>query len=622
MCSVLCVYIYGSRAARLIRPFRKKFGHHKKMGAEVEKSTIIGIDLGTTNSCVSVIKDRYPKIIRNRTGKRTTPSTVTFGDKIVVGSELVDGDPGATVFGTKRLIGRKFEDPEIQKYIQKLPYKTVSHVNGDAWIKVSDRMFSPSQIAAYILTELKRCAEDFLKSPVSKSVITVPAYFNDSQRQATKDAGRLAGLKVLRVINEPTAAALAYGLGRTENGTIAVFDLGGGTFDISILEIKDGIFEVKSTNGNTHLGGEDIDAEIVDYVIEKAGLRHKAGNMSAGTLKRIRRAAEAAKIELSQADSTRIKALVELRDSPVDTEFGKQDAADKYSVEVDVVLTRNELEDIAEKIVNKTIEPCKKAIKDAKVDLKDIQHVILVGGMTRMPLVQRVVEKIFKRKPIFGVDPEEAVAKGAAVQGGILSGDVNNMLLLDVASLSLGIETVGGIFSPIIRRNTTLPVKETQVFTTSEDNQTEVDINIYQGERPLVKYNKFLGSLKLKNIPRAPKNVPKIEVTFESDANGICKITARDALTKKEQSLELLPSGGLTKSEIERMIKDAETKKICDQKTVYVVESKNKLRKFIEECDAIHADVKGVDELRRMVYSDQFDPEVAERKMEEVRARL
>lgn len=592
------------------------------MGAEVAKSTIIGIDLGTTNSCVSVIKDRFPKIIRNRDGKRTTPSTVTFGDKIVVGSELVENDSRSTVFGTKRLIGRKFNESEIQKYIQKLPYNTVPHVNGDAWIKVSDRLLSPSQIAAYILGELKRSAEDFLKSPVSKSVITVPAYFNDSQRQATKDAGKLAGLEVVRVINEPTAAALAYGLGRTENGTVAVFDLGGGTFDISILEIKDGIFEVKSTNGNTHLGGEDIDAEVTDYIIEKAGLKHKADNMSAGTLKRIRRAAEAAKIELSQADKARIRVSVEFQGIAVNSECNKQDGDEKRREEVDVELTRQELEDLAEKIVNKTVEPCKKAIKDAKVGLRDIQHVILVGGMTRMPLVQRVVEKIFKRKPIFGVDPEEAVAKGAAVQGGILSGDVNNMLLLDVVSLSLGIETVGGIFSPIIRRNTTLPVKETQVFTTSEDNQTEVDINIYQGERPLVKHNKFLGSLKLKDIPCSPKNVPKIEVTFESDANGICKITARDALTKREQSLELLPSGGLTKSEIDRMIKDAETRKGCDQKTVYVMESKNKIRKFIEESSAMHVDAAGVDELRRMLYSDQFDPEAAEKKMEEVKALL
>lgn len=585
------------------------------MGAEVAKTAIIGIDLGTTNSCVSIIKDRFPKIIRNRAGKRTTPSTVTFGDKIVVGSELAEGDPRATVFGTKRLIGRKFDDPEIQKYIQKLPYKTVPHVNGDAWIKVSDRLLSPSQIAAYILSELKRSAEDFLKTPVAKSVITVPAHFNDSQRQATKDAGKLAGLDVVRVINEPTAAALAYGLDRTENGIVAVFDLGGGTFDISILEIKDGIFEVKSTNGNTHLGGEDIDAEVVDYVIEKAGLKHRAGSMSAGTLKRIRRAAEAAKIELSQADKARIRV-------PVEFQAGAADAGEKCSGEVDVVLERHELENLAEKIVNKTVEPCRKAIRDAKVGLGDIQHVILVGGMTRMPLVQRVVERIFKRKPIFGVDPEEAVAKGAAVQGGILSGDVNNMLLLDVVSLSLGIETVGGVFSPIIRRNTTLPVKETQVFTTSEDNQTEVDINIYQGERPLVKYNKFLGSLKLKDIPCAPKNVPKIEVTFESDASGICKITARDALTKKEQSLELLPSGGLTKDEIDRMVKDAEAKKSCDQKSVYVLESKNKIRKFIEECDAMHAGAEGVDKLRRMVSSDQFDLEAAERKMEEVKARL
>ncbi|KAF7682431.1 Mitochondrial-type heat shock protein 70 [Astathelohania contejeani] len=527
---------------------------------------IIGIDLGTTNSVVSIMENNKPRILDNEEGKRTTPSVVAFDSEgVLVGNpakQKLLTDPKNTFFGTKRLIGRKFDDPAIQQYIKNLPFPTYAHKNGDVWVGGGKNKYSPAQIGGFILSKLKRASENYLGVKIDKSVITVPAYFNDSQRQATKDAGRIAGLDVVRVINEPTAAALAYGLDKGTNGMIAVFDLGGGTFDISILELKDGVFEVKSTNGDTHLGGEDVDIRIADAIVEKyqkntgINLKNKKEAMI-----RIRHAAEHIKKELS----SKKKAEVNIPYIYFN-EKGAQHLKLKF--------TQEELNNLVKDIIERTIKPCKKALSDAGIDRSDLKHVILVGGMTRMPLVRKVVKDIFGVEPTVNVNPDEAIAKGAAIQAGVLSGDVSNVLLLDVASLSLGIETLGGIFSKIIPRNSTLPTKEKQTFTTSEDNQTEVDIKIYQGERPLVKYNKFLGELKLKNIPAAPRGVPRIEVTFESDINGIYKVTAVDAITKNKQSMELIPSGGLTEDEIERMVKEGKENEDEDRKKVMEIEKK------------------------------------------------
>lgn len=523
----------------------------------VADPNIIGIDLGTTNSCVSVVRNGEPVIIENLEGERTTPSVVSItSDDVVVGSRAKSKmltHPKNTIFASKRLIGRKFEDPELKKYIRGLPYETTSHCNGDVWIKVDGKKYSPAQIGAFILSKLKSSAEAFLNNPVVKSVVTVPAYFNDSQRQATKDAGRIAGLDVVRVINEPTAAALAYGLDRSAKGNIAVYDLGGGTFDISILELSDGVFHVKATNGDTFLGGEDFDTEVAKFIVEK--FEKKEGidlSEDVHAMARIKDNAEKARRELSVSQVSEVS---------IPYIYSNENGPKHLRMDI----RRDELERIVEKIVARTVSPCKKALADAKIDKSDIKHVILVGGMTRMPYVRKVVEDIFGTRPCTDVNPDEAVAKGAALQGGILAGDVKDVLLLDVAPLSLGIELLGGIFSKVIKRNTTIPFKETQVFSTSEDNQTEVDIRIYQGERQMVEDNKYLGQIKLKNIPPFPRGVPKIEVTFESDANGIYKVTAQDSVTKRPYSLEILPSSGLKEEEIERMVKEAEELRLQDE---------------------------------------------------------
>ncbi|TBU03949.1 heat shock protein 70 [Hamiltosporidium tvaerminnensis] len=535
---------------------------------------IIGIDLGTTNSCVSVLENNIPIVIENSEGNRTTPSVVSVeGDEIFVGEhakKMLLTNPTSTIFGSKRLIGRKFMDNEIQKYIKSLPYSTFSHVNGDVWINIEDKKFSPSQIGAFILSKMKETAEKYLNTKITKSVITVPAYFNDKQRQATKDAGAIAGLDVIRIINEPTAAALSYGLDKSENGIVAVYDLGGGTFDISILELKNGIFEVKSTNGDTNLGGEDIDNEIVTYLVDNF---NKKNNVDLRTdkigMQRIKEAAENLKKELSVKKSSVVRIPFAFIDN-------------NNSLHLEEEFTRSKYENIVENILRKTVEPCKKALRDAKVELGDIKHVILVGGMTRMPLVRKIVKETFGIEPISSVNPDEVVAKGAAIQAGVLKGEIKNVLLLDVVPLSLGIETVGGIFSKIVNRNTTTPFKVSQIFTTSEDNQDEVDIKIYQGERPLAFHNKYLGNIKLKDIKPLPKGVPRIEVIFEADSNGIYKITAKDQIDNKEQSMEIIPNGGLTEQEIDRMINESEQLKTADLERKKNIEFKNEIENIVK----------------------------------------
>jgi molecular chaperone DnaK len=529
---------------------------------------VIGIDLGTTNSCVAVMDGKTAKVIENAEGMRTTPSIVAFSDD---GERLVGQpakrqavtNPERTFFAVKRLVGRRYDDPMVEKDKKLVPYKIVKASNGDAWVEADGKTYSPSQVSAFILQKMKETAEAHLGQKVDQAVITVPAYFNDAQRQATKDAGKIAGLEVLRIINEPTAAALAYGLDKTKTGTIAVYDLGGGTFDISILEIGDGVFEVKSTNGDTFLGGEDFDMRLVSYLADEfqkeQGINLRNDKLA---LQRLKEAAEKAKIELSSTTQTEINLPFITADQ----------SGPKH---LTMKLTRAKFEALVDDLVQKTIEPCRKALKDAGLTAGEIGEVVLVGGMTRMPKVQEVVKQLFGKEPHKGVNPDEVVAIGAAIQAGVLQGDVKDVLLLDVTPLSLGIETLGGVFTRIIDRNTTIPTKKSQVFSTAEDNQNAVTIRVFQGEREMAADNKVLGQFDLMGIPPAPRGMPQIEVTFDIDANGIVNVSAKDKATGKEQQIRIQASGGLSEADIQKMVKDAEANAAEDKKRREAVDAKN-----------------------------------------------
>ena len=556
---------------------------------------VIGIDLGTTNSCVAIMDGSQPRVIENSEGARTTPSIVGFTE-----SERLVGQPAKrqavtnptnTVFAVKRLIGRRLGDAEVEKDKGLVPYKIVDGGNGDAWVEVRGEKYSPSQVSAFILQKMKETAESYLGEPVTQAVITVPAYFNDAQRQATKDAGKIAGLEVLRIINEPTAAALAYGLDKKETKTIAVYDLGGGTFDITILEIDDGLFEVKSTNGDTFLGGEDFDMRIVSYLADEFKKEHGVDlTLDKMALQRLKEAAEKAKIELSSSQQTEIN-----------QPFISMDRNTGQPLHMVMKLTRAKLESLVSDFIKRSLKPCEAALKDAGLSKGDIDEVILVGGMTRMPKVIEEVGKFFGKEPHKGVNPDEVVAMGAAIQAGVLQGDVKDVVLLDVTPLSLGIETLGGVFTRLIDRNTTIPTKKSQVFSTAEDNQHAVTIRVFQGEREMAQDNKILGQFNLENIPPAPRGMPQIEVTFDIDANGIVSVSAKDKGTGKEQKITIQASGGLTDEEIEKMVRDAEANADADKSRRELVETRNQAESLI------HSTEKSLEE-----YKDKVDPTTVE----------
>src|SRR6056300_369741 len=554
---------------------------------------VIGIDLGTTNSYVAIMDGKNPKVIENSEGARTTPSVVAFteSEKLIGQSAKRQAvtNPENTLYAVKRFIGRSFEDQTVQKDVSLSPFKIIKGNNGDAWVEAQGEKYSPSQISAFILQKMKETAESYTGETITQAVITVPAYFNDAQRQATKDAGKIAGLEVLRIINEPTAASLAYGLDKKQSGTVVVYDLGGGTFDVSILEVGDGVFEVKSTNGDTHLGGEDFDIRIIDFLAnefkKEQGIDLKNDKLA---LQRLKEAAEKAKIELSSSTQT-----------DVNLPFITADQSGPKHL--NVKLTRAKLEELVDDLLQKTIEPCKKALSDAGLSASDINDVILVGGMTRMPKVTEIVKNFFGKDPSKGVNPDEVVAMGAAIQAGVLQGDVKDVLLLDVTPLSLGIETLGGVFTKLIERNSTVPTKKSQVFSTAEDNQNAVTIRVFQGEREMAADNKILGQFNLENIPPAPRGMPQIEVTFDIDANGIVSVAAKDKGTGKEQTITIQASGGLSDDDIERMVREAEENADSDKARRELIEAKNQAESLI------HSTEKSVEE-----HGDKVDPSTIE----------